>query len=78
MPRSLKQRKYSLSGTYERKTNLKGFPEEILYPYQVSTEERVGNWRRMREENYKRLRHEPKAWMVEAHTEVYVGTGGEY
>ena len=64
--------------------NLKDFPEEILPPYQVSTEELdtfygAGNWRRMKDETYKRLRHEPESWTVEVHTvEVYVGTGGDH
>ncbi len=57
---------------------MRRFPEEILPPYQVSTEELdtfygAGNWRRMKDETYKRLRHEPESWTVEVHTvEVYV------
>ena len=68
----------------QRETDLKDFPEEILPPYQVSTEELdtfygAGNWRRMKDETYKRLRHEPESWTVEVHTvEVYVGTGGDH
>ena len=68
----------------QREMNLKDFPEEILPPYQVSTEELdtfygAGNWRRMKDETYKRLRHEPESWTVEVHTvEVYVGTGGDH
>ena len=68
----------------QRETDLKDFPEEILPPYQVSTEELdafygAGNWRRMKDETYKRLRHEPESWTVEIHTvEVYVGTGGDH
>ena len=64
--------------------DLKDFPEEILPPYQVSTEELdtfygAGNWRRMKDETYKGLRHEPESWTVEVHTvEVYVGTGGDH
>ena len=64
--------------------NLKDFPEEILPPYQISTEELdtfygAGNWRRMKDETYKRLRHEPESWTVEVHTvEVSVGTGGDH
>lgn len=51
----------------QRETDLKDFPEEILPPYQVSTEELdtfygAGNWRRMKDETYKRLRHEPESW----------------
>ena len=39
----------------------------------------AGNWRRMEDETYKRLRHEPKPWMVEVHTvEVCLGTDGEH
>lgn len=38
-----------------------------------------GNWRRMPDEVYKRLRHEPESWTVEVHTvEVYVGTDGDH
>lgn len=64
--------------------DLKDFPEEILPPYHVSTEELdtfygAGNWRRMKDETYKRLRHEPESWTVEVHTvEVYVGIGGDH
>lgn len=55
----------------QRETDLKDFPEEILPPYQVSTEELdafygAGNWRRMKDETYKRLRHEPESWTVES------------
>ena len=33
----------------------------------------------MKDETYKRLRHEPESWTVEVHTvEVYVGTGGDH
>lgn len=57
----------------QRETDLKDFPEEILPPYQVSTEELdtfygAGNWHRMKDETYKRLRHEPESWTVEVHT----------
>lgn len=68
----------------QRETDLKDFPEEILPPYQVSTEELdtfygAGNWRRMKDETYKRLRHDPESRTVEVHTvEVYVGTGGDH
>lgn len=63
----------------QRNIDLKDFPEEILPPYSVSEEQLdafygKGNWRRMPDETYKRLRHEPEAWTVEIHTvEVYVG-----
>ena len=67
--------------------DLKEFPEEILPSYGVSEEELdafygKGNWRRLPDETFKRLRHEPESWTVEVHTvevhtvEVYVGTDG--
>lgn len=68
----------------QRELNLKEFPEEIIPTHSVS-EERLnefygkGNWRRMPNEVYKRLRHEPESWTVEVHTvEVYVGTNGDH
>lgn len=68
----------------QREIDLKDFPEEKLPPYHISKEELdafygEGNWRRMPDETYKRLRHEPESWTVEVHTvEVYVGTGGDH
>ena len=68
----------------QRELNLKEFPEEIIPPYSVSEESLDdfygrGNWRRMSDEVYKRLRHEPESWTVEVHTvEVYVGTNGDH
>jgi hypothetical protein len=68
----------------QRDLNLKDFPEEIIPPYSVSEEQLdefygKGNWRRMPDETYKRLRHEPESWTVEIHTvEVYVGTDGDH
>lgn len=68
----------------QRELDLKEFPEEIIPPYSVSEEELdkfygKGNWRRMPDETFKRLRHEPESWTVEIHTvEVYVGTDGEH
>ena len=67
-----------------RDINLKDLPEEVIPPYSVSEEELdsfygKGNWRRMPDETYKRLRHEPESWTVELHTvEVYVGTDGDH
>lgn len=64
--------------------DLKEFPEEILPSYSVSVEELntfygKGNWHRLPDETYKRLRHEPESWTVEVHTvEVYVGTDGDH
>lgn len=68
----------------QRNLDLKDFPEEIIPPYSVSEESLdaffgKGNWRRMPDETYKRLRHEPESWTVEVHTvEVYVGTDGDH
>lgn len=67
----------------QREVDLKDFPEEP-FTHAVSEEELdsfygKGNWRRMPDETYKRLRHEPESWTVEVHTvEVYVGTDGEH
>ena len=67
-----------------REESLEGFPVEEIPPYSVSEEELdahfgKGNWRRLPDEKYKRLRHEPESWTVEQHTvEVYVGTGGDH
>ncbi len=66
----------------QRELDLKEFPEKIIPPHSVSVEELnafygEGNWRRMLDEVYKRLRHESESWTVEVHTvEVYVGTDG--
>ena len=68
----------------QRETDLKDFPVDIIPPYRVSKEELdnfygAGNWRRLEDETYKRLRHEPESWTVEVHTvEVYLGTDGEH
>ena len=66
----------------QRDIDLKDFPEEV-FPTHVVSEETLdafygkGNWKRMPDETYKRLRHEPESWTVEIHTvEVYVGTDG--
>lgn len=76
------KRKTGHSG--KRELDLKDFPEEIIPAYSVSEEELdshfgAGNWRRLPDETYKRLRFEPASWTVEVHTvEVYVGTDGEH
>lgn len=68
----------------QRELSLKEFPEEIIPAHTVSVEHLnefygEGNWRRMPDEIYKRLRHEPESWTVEVHTvEVYVGTDGDH
>ena len=75
-----KPRKKKTKG--QRDIDLNGFPEEIIPPHAVSEETLdafygKGNWKRMPDETYKRLRHEPESWTVEVHTvEVYVGTDG--
>lgn len=66
----------------QRDIDLKDFPEEIIPTHGVSEDMLdafygKGNWKRMPNETYKRLRHEPESWTVEVHTvEVYVGTDG--
>lgn len=68
----------------QRDLDLKEFPEEVLPAYRVPEDELdafygKGNWRRLPDEIYKRLRHEPESWTVEVHTvEVYVGTDGDH
>ncbi len=69
---------------HTREQNLQDFPEENIPPYRVSEDELnaffgKGNWRKMPDETYKRLRHQPESWTVEVHTvEVYVGTDGDH
>lgn len=68
----------------QRNTDLKAFPEDIIPTHSVPVEKLdafygSGNWKRMPDETYKRLRHEPESWTVEIHTvEVYVGTDGDH
>ena len=68
----------------QRELDLRNFPEELIPAYGVDEKQLdsfygKGNWRRLPDETYKRLRHEPEAWTVEIHTvEVYVGTDGEH
>ena len=75
-----KPRKKKTKG--QRDIDLKDFPEEVLPPHAISAEALdafygKGSWKRMPDETYKRLRHEPESWTVEIHTvEVYVGTDG--
>ena len=67
----------------KREEDLKDLPEEP-HPHTVSREQLdalfgEGNYRRLADETYKRLRCRPMEWVVEVHTvEVYVGTGGEH
>ena len=83
-PEDILPSKQSKKKKGQRTLNLKDFPEETIPPYRV-TEEQLdafygkNNWRRMPDETYKRLRHEPESWTVELHTvEVYVGTDGDH
>lgn len=68
----------------QREEDLKDFPQDSKPPYTISKEELdafygAGNWKKMPNETYKRLRHEPESWTVEIHTvEVYVGTDGDH
>lgn len=65
----------------KREADLSGFPQEQIL-HGVSQEKLSemygeGNYKRMPDESYKRLRYEPSSWTVEVHTvEVYVGTDG--
>lgn len=67
----------------QRDLDLKDFPEELI-SHKLTDEELdnfygAGNWRRMPDETYKRLRHEPESWTVEVHTvEVCVGIDGNH
>ncbi|CCY70370.1 transposase [Eubacterium sp. CAG:161] len=50
----------------QRELDLNNFPVDVIPAYRVSEEELdqfygKGNWRRMPDETYKRLRHEPEA-----------------
>lgn len=77
-----KKKKPKVKG--QRELDLKDFPEDIIPVHSVSVEKLdafygKGNWKRMPDETYKRLRHEPESWTVEVHTvEVYVGTDGDH
>ena len=77
-----KKKKPKVKG--QRELDLKDFPEDIIPTHSVSVDKLdaffgKGNWKRMPDETYKRLRHEPESWTVEVHTvEVYVGTDGEH
>lgn len=78
----VKKKKAKTKG--QRELDLKDFPEDIIPVHSVSAEKLdafygKGNWKRMPDEIYKRLRHEPESWTVEVHTvEVYVGTDGDH
>lgn len=66
----------------QRALDLNGFRQEIIPVHNVTEEELnsfygEGNWRKLPDETFSRLRHEPESWTVEVHTvEVYVGTKG--
>lgn len=67
----------------QREEDLKDLPVEE-HRHDISEEELnvafgEGNWRRLPDEEYQRLRYEPASWTVERHiVEVYVGTDGEH
>ena len=67
----------------KRQVDLSNLKQEY-YQHSVSKEELdqfygPGNWRRMPDEKYDRLRFQPAAWIAERHTvEVYVGTAGDH
>ena len=67
----------------KREADLTGFPAEP-HTHEVTDEEAdayygKGNWRRMPDETYRRLRYEPASYTVEEHTvQVLVGTGGDH
>ena len=67
----------------KREADLTGFPAEP-HTHEVTDEEAdayygQGNWRRMPDETYRRLRYEPASYTVEEHTvQVLVGTGGDH
>ncbi len=76
-----KTRKKKTKG--RREEDLKDLPtEEFRHPVpeaELRESFGEGNWRRMPDETYKRLRYEPASWTVEIHTvEVYVGTDGSH
>lgn len=68
----------------QHNTNLKEFPAESVPTHAVPKETLdafyyPGCWKRMPDETYKNLCHEPKSWTVEVHTvEVYMGTDGDH
>jgi hypothetical protein len=65
----------------KRKKDLEGFPREH-HTHPVSEEQLneffgEGNWKKLPDDEYDRLRYEPASWTVEHHSvEVYVGTDG--
>lgn len=68
----------------QRDADLKDLPHEKMPVHAVSEKDLneafgEGNWKRMPDETYVRLRFTPASWTVEEHTvEVYVGTSGEH
>lgn len=62
-----KNKKKKVKG--QRNLDLQNFPEVIIPTHSVSKEELdtfygEGNWKRMPDEVYKILRHEPESWTV--------------
>lgn len=67
----------------QREEDLKGFPEEehrhVISDEELDSAFGKGSWRRLPDEEYKRLRYEPASWTVEKHiVEVAVGIGGRH
>ena len=64
--------------------DLKDLPEEVIPTHTVPEEKLIGffgagNYRKLENEEYRRLQYVPSSWIVEKHSvEVYVGTGGEH
>lgn len=74
-----KQKKKKQKG--KREEDLKDLPEESclhgLSDAQLDKQYGAGNWRRLKDEVYKRLKYTPASWSVEVHTvQVAVGTDG--
>ena len=67
----------------KRELDLEGLPEENI-PHSLTDEQLdeffgSGCWRRMKPDEYARLRFNPASWTVERHkVDVAVGTGGEH
>ena len=67
----------------KRDEDLSGFPtEQHMHPVpldELNAYFGEGNWRKLPDETFKKLRFEPASYTVEEHTvEVYVGTGGDH
>ena len=67
----------------KRDADLRDFPVEEVPVHRVPQEDLIrffgeGNYRRLPDEQYRKLKYVPASWIAELHTvEVYVGTKGE-